>query len=49
MSKTLSTFMAAVAMMIILSVLYYGISYQSIKTKHQDDNDVIDSFQIEPM
>lgn len=48
MSKTLATFMSVAIVMIILSGLYYGITYQSLKNKHESDNQVIDSYQIQP-
>lgn len=46
MNKTLATFMSVVAMVMIMSSLYYGITYQSLKQKHEADVEVIDQFQI---
>ncbi|MDX1805860.1 MAG: hypothetical protein R3267_02385 [Paenisporosarcina sp.] len=48
MSKTLANFMGVVAIMLIVSVLYYGITYQALEGKHKSDVQMIDSYQIQP-
>ena len=47
MNKTLSTYMTVGFTILIMSTLFYGITYQSLKEKHENDVQVIDQFQIQ--
>lgn len=48
MSKVLSTFMIIGAIMLFLSTVYYGLTYQTLHDKQQQDVEVSDKYQIQP-
>lgn len=48
MNQTLSTFMSVAAAISILVVLYYGITFKALESKHKSDATVIEQYQIQP-
>lgn len=47
MKTTLALFMKIAFVITILVSLYYGLTYQSIQSKHNQNVDKIDQFQIQ--
>jgi hypothetical protein len=48
MNKTLSVFMVMVFSTVILVSLYYGLTYQTLKLRNEQDTNAIDTYQIKP-